>query len=478
MASFVLVCATTGARVVIPSTSDLPLELIHASDRKCTLQVDQASSDTLVLSSETEREMPHVVVRAAEKLAMSLGFTRLRLEGCPGPQSVRVLASWLEAPRDWTDAQWVGQLVGAPLVSVAPDPTPLSGGLSGQLSRFVARTAQGREVRLVLKTGRADYEQQQRALGLSREALFLRACAVSLSGVVPEVHYAWAAPEPGAQRAVLMEDLRAAGYVQMGELFGGGSPHNWGEGPRASEALYASAGGCVDVRALTVAAYRAAAQLHAPYWGCRGLPEALWLRGSEWARGRGRESWEAAQAMGRECWQRGRGCPGVRWSPLLLACMDASFSRASWEAFRGADRRAWTLVHGDFHPANAMVRPRPGAPCDPEVRFIDFEVVGVGSGPQDLGQFAISHTEPAVRRAVEAEAVRAYHRALADAGVAVAFEECWDEYRSGGARRWVWLLAYLSATCPTRVVQFFQDQLSAFLVDHAITPETIGMPAV
>eukprot|EP00727_Mastigamoeba_balamuthi_P011201 m51a1_g6703 hypothetical protein (484) ;mRNA; r:99589-101260 len=483
MTGVVLVCASTGARVVFPGRRDLPLELIHAADHKCTLRVDPASSGTLVLSGATAQDMPHGVVRAAEALAMSLGFSHLRL-GCSEVQIVKVLASWLEAPRGWTDAQWVGQLVGAPLVSVAPDAAPVSGGLSARLARYVARTAQGKELRLVLKTGRDDDEQQQRALGLTREAWFLRACSASLAGLVPEVYYAWAAAEPGAPgaaRAVLMEDLRAAGYVQMGELFGGGSPLNWAADTRAAEALYAAGGGCADVRALTVAAYRAAAGLHAPFWGCRGLlPELHWLRGSDWVRGRGRESWEAAQAMARECWQRGRASAQVRWSALLVACVEASLARASWDAYCGADRGAWTLVHGDLHPANTMVRPRPGSPSDPEVRFIDFELVGVGSGPQDLGQFAISHTEPAARRSFEAEAVRAYHQALVDAGVSPqpTFEECWAEYKSGGARRWVWLLAVLSASCPARMVQYFQDQLSAFLVDHAITPETIGMPAV
>ena len=140
-------------------------------------------------------------------------------------------------------------------------------------------------------------------------------------------------------------------------------------------------------------------------------------------------------------------------------------------------------------------------PHDGSVVLVDWEMVGLGSGPQDCGQFLISHMEPAARRACEERLTRQYHHALEagrqaahdarrgrgdDGGSGTAgsplepytWESCWSDYVSGGSERWVWLLAVLASSCPPPVTQYFADQLASFLVDHGITPENIGMPRV
>jgi len=40
--------------------------------------------------------------------------------------------------------------------------------------------------------------------------------------------------------------------------------------------------------------------------------------------------------------------------------------------------KVWTLVHGDYHPANQLIDPEKE---DARVTSLDWEMVGLGSGP-------------------------------------------------------------------------------------------------
>jgi hypothetical protein len=101
-------------------------------------------------------------------------------------------------------------------------------------------------------------------------------------------------------------------------------------------------------------------------------------------------------------------------------------------------------------------------------------MVGVGSGAQDLGQYMISNVEPAVRRACERAAVRAYYDELLQRGVPAAytFETCWREYTVGAVERWLWFLCYYVGS-PLEGA-FFHSQIAAFMHDHDIKVESIG----
>lgn len=61
--------------------------------------------------------------------------------------------------------------------------------------------------------------------------------------------------------------------------------------------------------------------------------------------------------------------------------------------------------------------------CAGRLALVDWEAVAVGSGPQDLGQFMISHASPAARRALAPGALRSYAAALTAAGCAEVTEE-------------------------------------------------------
>jgi hypothetical protein len=112
---------------------------------------------------------------------------------------------------------------------------------------------------------------------------------------------------------------------------------------------------------------------------------------------------------------------------------------------------------------------------------VDFEMVGLGSGPQDIAQYLISHMSPDKRRECEHRLVRDYYFHLTGGDLHprdYSLEQCWADYRHGGAERWVWLLLLLTTMCPDSMVQYFHDQLMAFTADHCIDETNVGMPRV
>ena len=166
----------------------------------------------------------------------------------------------------------------------------------------------------------------------------------------------------------------------------------------------------------------------------------------------------------------------VRWDPQLVACVDAAIKKTNWETYQLELRtRPFTLLPGDFHPANMLIV---GAgKC---LKLIDWEMVGVGSGPQELGQFMISHLEPTERASIERDAVAAYYKDLINlnGSVDMTFDQCWEEYVMGGLGRWLFFLPFDGWGAPPATSQFFCDQVSAFIKSHGITPENVPMPRI
>lgn len=97
------------------------------------------------------------------------------------------------------------------------------------------------------------------------------------------------------------------------------------------------------------------------------------------------------------------------------------------------------------------------------------EVVGVGSGPQDLSQYLISHMNPSERRLNEGELLKDYHENLLKGGVVgYSLQDCQQDYIEGGVGRWIWLLAVLSDMCPDDWVQYFVNQVDSFVKDWKV----------
>jgi len=215
--------------------------------------------------------------------------------------------------------------------------------------------------------------------------------------------------------------------------------------------------------------------------------------------GEGKDTWTDAQnyTVGRWALVKEKialGTCSVVWDAHLLACLEACLQKISWEDYQAdvhAATKPWTLVHGDFHPANILWRyghPESGVPGTPVL--LDFELVGVGNGPQDLAQYLISHMDPGARRLHEEQLLQDYYAHLTGTGEACSagtkhvdsstysYAQCKADYVAGGTGRWLWFVPVLATMCPDKMTQYFHDQTLQFLLDHGVTPENVPMPRV
>lgn len=354
-----------------------------------------------------------------------------------------------------------------------------AGGLSGDMARLHVTLGGGAKMSMVVKTTKPCSMGLSSKLGLAREAYFLHFFGERSRGwsldMLPEVYFSCGDFARG-NKLMILEDLQGA--IQLGHFFGSGTPLNWN-----SDLTVLTAGApTMTAEAASREAFLAYAKMHAMFWNDNSLLCLGYLRGFDWHQHLGQGSFEVAQKEGASYWAATKArieenTELVKWAPELIAVMDASLSRISWDDFQGRVRTApFTLVHGDAHPANMM-----WVPGIRRLVLLDFEVVGIGSGPQDLSQFLISHMAPAVRRKCEASLVREYYDALVQNGIdrsSYSWDACWHEYKMGGFERWVWLLALLTTMCPADMVQYWHDQMLAYMQDHSITPDNIGMPRV
>jgi hypothetical protein len=372
---------------------------------------------------------------------------------------------------------------------VKVDESSADGGLSGaNLQRIQVLNKSNDVVRYyILKTVRNSLLVRSAELGLPREGLFYQHFADRLREadvLLPNVIHSYGDMNTG-QKTIILEDLSDE-CIQAGYFFGPGSPLNWGKDLNSYISKANTNQESVTLETVAHEAFILAARLHARFWQDYSLLEIPWFRSSAWFKSQDENSWRDAQAVASSYWANTKqvisdNLSSVQWDSNLICCMDASISKISWSSYQESSRnRPWTLVHGDYHPANMMWD------CNKRrIVLLDFEVVGLGSGPQDLGQFMISHVNPEIRKEIEERLVRSYYQELISKGdrnlldeEKYSWENCWRDYKFGGCERWVWLLALLTGLCPENMVQYFQDQLAAFMIDHEITPENICMPRV
>ena len=406
----------------------------------------------------------------------------------------------LTTPDGSINVEWLSEQLGACVTAVCPLFHDKLGGLSGSFCFVAATLTNGKVLKLALKTVPANHLERSAKLGNAREALFYKELGASLEDTVPHVYYAQGDMESG-ESVVLMECLE--GSLPCGVLYGPGNPNNWS----IKDNLLAMSAGRPSAEQASADAFKLYARLHGSYWNDTSLFAKSWLRGAAWFQGQGESTWRDAMQMASDAWQqlsdaRAEGRSNIAWDEHLVACLQASFGKVSegkgWVAQQEElATRPFTLVHGDCHPHNVLlVEPchtrRVQAGSDdgqadhPRLCLVDFEMVGIGSGAQELGQFLISHMEVACRRACERRLVQAYHaelvatlraRGLHEAADRYGIDECWAEYVAGGAGRWAWFVAYLGCKMPA-LAQFFHDQLAAFLHDHVPDPANVPMPRV
>lgn len=358
------------------------------------------------------------------------------------------------------------------------------GGMSADFKFIDVSLVSGEKLALVFKTaGPAALGVNRVTMGCAREAFFYNELAPHLAlANVPRSFYASGSMETG-EVALLLECLEGA--VPSGTFFGAGNPNNWGVKDKL-EAMCEGNPGAAEITAQHFSLY---ARLHGTYWRSAELFQKPWLRASDWMRGEGEATWTASQQMSQGAWSKCKaaidaGEAPIKWDEHVVACLDVSFGRVSWEAYQEELKtRPYCLVHGDAHPHNALwVEQR-----TPNARLclIDFEMVGLGSPAQELGQYVVSHVTPELRRAHERDWVGKYHAELlsslrangSDAEAdAYALDDCWAEYVAGGVGRWAWFIPLFMRMPP--MAQFFHDQLAAFLHDHVADASTSPMPRV
>ncbi|GKZ00738.1 hypothetical protein MPSEU_001025700 [Mayamaea pseudoterrestris] len=344
-------------------------------------------------------------------------------------------------------------------------------------------------------------------LGLSREALFYQGIIAMGSSqdehfalfedTIPTVYYAAGDLETG-RKVIIMDDLSSRAVDSA--VFFAASPEHTALGWKANPNLWkrrheiitaiqtsASTRNMPSQAMVAKITFQNMARIHAFYWKRPNLlHDKTWLRGNLWMHGRDQESWEAPQNLIRNIYETkvadGSFETAIAWDADLLALTRHAIHGISWEA---QQRRLnaethWTLVHGDFWPGNVlwMNEGDGGAIATSQVRLIDWEMCGIGSGPQDLGQYVISNMEPCERRACERELVQIYFDELVKAGVAgVTWDYCWNEYRIGGVERWLWFLVYFVGLKGFgEWAQFFHDQMAAFVKNHELTMADIVQP--
>lgn len=357
---------------------------------------------------------------------------------------------------------------------------------------------QKRQQKLVLKQIPAHKAGLSQQLGLAREALFYKHLAPTLlkrtsssssleGSCLPHVYYAHGDMETGV-KCILMEALLSPDWLDSGTLFGPGNPNNWNRDLSAlSSAAFTTPPSAASVAKAT---FVAIARVHATFWENTSLLRASnhWLRGHAWLHGQGKASWEASQSLIQRIWKDYTAAEksaetdrDLIWDPVVRAAVVKAVDGISWSAQmdRLSVEGRWTLVHGDFWPGNVMLH------VNGSLRVIDWEMVGLGSGPQDLGQYVISNMDPAERRVCEYDLVMSYYEELIRNGVDKGVESnvtlaeyCWREYTVGGVERWLWFLIYFIGQPPPMMewAQFFHNQIAVFMEDHKLTADDITQP--
>ena len=251
---------------------------------------------------------------------------------------------------------------------------------------------------------------------------------------------------------------------------------------------------------VTLEAVRVAATVH----GCFFLDATLLskeriskhLRMTDWIQGNGRESFLLSQQMVQNGWssakgKRDKGEHDIVMKKKFIQVMDASVGQAldfdafvsMWSIAGNEGKLPFTLVHGDFHPGNMLVTASSVENGKIELILVDWEAVGVGSGPQDLGQFLISHSDAAEAVGTLDQITSLYRETLIDTVAETnpslvssvpSAESIRREIIYGGIERWVWLFAVMcNMSISSTYMQYFHDQIYDWIVLNDVAP---GMP--
>ena len=416
-------------------------------------------------------------------------------------------------------AAWLSEKLGKNVKSSQIIEGDKLGGLSGEMVFIQVEYSDGEKEKLLLKKSPDGVSPMRVAAGTAREALFYSNFSQKLGTMVSKTHWTYADMKAG-ESAILMECLNDC--VPSGVFFGKGNPNNWGLSAEKYDELIKDN---PDALTVTKQAFAIYANMHATYWCPVDILKDdgfSWLNGHDRLSGQGMDRFKETQAVSHDGWIKmlpaiTAGNHYVQWDEHLVACLKTSFAKVDWVAYQTELKtRPFSLVHGDAHPHNFLW-------CDQRtdmahLKLIDFEMIGLGSPAQELGQYLISHMEPSLRRSNERNLVQEYHtqvcshlekkkkrietetetEEVGDRNNRNSNEKefntqymnhnnfdlamCWQEYVDGGFGRWAWFVGgfdvFFGGEKNAKMCQFFHDQLAAFARDHIPDPRSAPMPRI
>lgn len=320
-------------------------------------------------------------------------------------------------------------------------------------------------------------------LGKAREGLFFSDLYKEIDIPKLNIYYSEGDME-NCYKLILMEDLSESSY-QGGYLFGKHSPHNWDKDIESitikddnKPSLYQSA----------KIAFETIAMFHKKYWNNAIKLNKSYLKGSEWYQNKGKESWEQSQNMVKDCWIEIKqkiimNQYYFKWSKSFIDIIDSSINKINWDNYqKEINSKAFTLIHGDFHPANTLWKYESIENYNGYFIILDYEVVGIGNPAQDLGQFLISHINSKERLPIENDLLEAYYKKLIEntnIDKEYSFQELKNDYIDFSSRRWIWLFIIITYYYNSNQswIEYFYNQLNDFFNDHKINEINVNMPS-
>jgi hypothetical protein len=333
------------------------------------------------------------------------------------------------------DAAWLTralQSAGVDAVVSAFEARPVGTGQIGDSIRFKLAYERGDEsapASLVGKFPSSDINSFN--VGVSggnyvREVLFYRRLAAKALIATPRWYMA-EVDEPTGEFVLLMEDLAPA---EQGDQLQGVT---------------------LDQARLVV---DEAAKLHASHFGDESLEDEPWIFASR----RGATPLTPPDVMV-QLWKTYEERYGDRLTPRAVAAGRRLAERIV--KFRELPQGLRCLMHYDYRPDNMMFATPAGGRA---VTILDWQSLGLGAGPMDLGYFLGGAISPEARRAHEAEFLSRYLDGLTRHGVTgVSADAIRSDYAAGGLR--LMMTAFLSAV---RVKQTARgDEMFAQMVNSA-----------
>jgi hypothetical protein len=159
-------------------------------------------------------------------------------------------------------------------------------------------------------------------------------------------------------------------------------------------------------------------KLHAPLWGHPELASMPWLHRNT------AESVVMTTMLVTGLYDGFRTRYAERLEPDVFELCERFIPRLS--SYLAQRPGPWTVAHGDYRLDNLLFGMDAGGP---PVAVVDWQTVAHGPGVADLSYFIGAGLIPSDRGAHEDGLVRGYHAALSAMGVALDWDDCWEQYR-------------------------------------------------